>query len=119
MLPFAHLAKYTDRIAALGIDAEKYAATYSQVIRIVPDGFLGWHGRTFPRASAWPEPRPASLDEPRREGDVDKAGEPVSRHRAPVIPASSTQRRLRSWSPSPRRDFGCSLAAWAAELPAA
>jgi PPOX class probable F420-dependent enzyme len=109
VLPFAHLAKYADRMAALGIDAETYAATYSQVIRIVPDGFLGWHGRTVPSSVRLAGAPTASLDEPRREGAVDKAGEPVSRHRAPVTPRvvdPTLGRRSRgSWFPSPRRDL--------------
>ena len=54
VLPVAHLEKYADQLAALGITAADYAATYSQVIRIVPNGLLGWHGRSTPRASRWP-----------------------------------------------------------------
>src|SRR4029078_8773221 len=35
-----HLAKYAAKLATIGVTAEEYAATYSQVIRIVPDAFL-------------------------------------------------------------------------------
>jgi PPOX class probable F420-dependent enzyme len=52
VMPAAHVAKYATQLAVLGLTAEGYAATYSQVIRIVPVRFLPWHGRTAP-ASAW------------------------------------------------------------------
>ena len=75
----------------------------------VPDGVLGWHGRTVPSSVRLAGAPTASLDEPRREGDVDKAGEPVSRHRTPVAPRvvdPTLGRRSRgSWFPSPRRDL--------------
>ena len=109
VLPFAHLAKYADRLAALGIDAETYAATYSQVIRIVPDVILPWHGRTVPASVRLAGAPTASLDEPRGEGDVDEAGEPVSRHRTRVAPRvvdPTLGRRSRGgWFPSPRRNL--------------
>ena len=50
VLPAEHLAKYAAKLAAIGVSAEEYAATYSQVIRIVPDDFLPWHGRTSPQS---------------------------------------------------------------------
>ena len=49
-------AKYAARLAALGLSAEEFAATYSQVIRVTPSRCLPWHGRSVP-ASA----RPAAL----------------------------------------------------------
>ena len=107
VLPFAHLAKYADRMAALGIDAETYAGTYSQVIRIVPDMFLPWHGRTVPSSVRVAMAPTTSLDERRLDGVVDEAGEPVSRRRTPVAPRvvdPTLGRRSRgSWFPSPRR----------------
>src|SRR6185503_19774952 len=36
LLPAEHLDKYAAKLAAMGVSAEEYAATYSQVIRIVP-----------------------------------------------------------------------------------
>lgn len=48
MMPAAHVHKYADRMAAIGLSPAEYAATYSQVIRIVPTRYLGWHGRTVP-----------------------------------------------------------------------
>jgi PPOX class probable F420-dependent enzyme len=109
VLPFAHLAKYADRMAALGIDAETYAATYSQVIRIVPDVFLDWHGRSVPPSVRLAGAASASLEEPRPDGDVDETGEPVSRHRtrpAPRVVDPTLGRRARgSWLPSPRRNL--------------
>lgn len=73
-----HLAKYAAQMAAIGLDAETYAATYSQVIRIVPDEYLGWHGRSTPRSSRVAGAPARSLVEPRR-GGPDGAGEPVGR----------------------------------------
>ncbi len=49
-LPDAHLAKYADRMAALGLSPEEFIATYSQVLRITPTRSLPWHGRTTPRS---------------------------------------------------------------------
>src|SRR4029079_15676894 len=46
-LPPGLFAKYAARLSAMGVDAAEFAATYSQVIRIVPDTYLGWDGR-FP-----------------------------------------------------------------------
>ena len=51
VLPAEFLAKYSARIAALNLSASEFAATYNQVVRIVPNGFLGWHGRTTPRSA--------------------------------------------------------------------
>jgi PPOX class probable F420-dependent enzyme len=73
-----HLAKYATRMAAIGLDAETYAATYSQVIRIVPDEYLGWHGRTTPPSERAAGARAASIVEPRRP-ELDGSGEPVGR----------------------------------------
>jgi PPOX class probable F420-dependent enzyme len=47
-LPAAHLAKYRDQRAAIGLSEEEFLATYSQVIRVRPTRFLPWHGRTAP-----------------------------------------------------------------------
>lgn len=52
VMPAAHVSKYAARLAALGLTAESYAATYSQVIRIVPLRFLPWHGRTVPTSAS-------------------------------------------------------------------
>jgi PPOX class probable F420-dependent enzyme len=73
VLPKAHLVKYRAQLAAIGLTAEEYIATYSQAIRIVPDRFLGWHGRTVPVSSRV----------------VDRAPEPWSFRRAlaPVLAA--------------------------------
>jgi PPOX class probable F420-dependent enzyme len=43
-----HLRKYGDRMAAIGLTPEAFAATYSQAIRIRPVRFLPWHGRSVP-----------------------------------------------------------------------
>jgi hypothetical protein len=73
------LAKYANRLSATGLDPSAFAATYSQVIRIVPDVFLGWHGRTTPQSVRVAGAPAVSIEEPRRVGD----GEPVARRRAP------------------------------------
>lgn len=57
VLPPGHLVKYSRQLAALGLSADDYAATYSQVIRIVPVRFLPWHGRTVPARGYRPADR--------------------------------------------------------------
>ena len=78
VLPAAHLAKYATRLARIGVDADEYAATYSQVIRIVPDDYLGWHGRNMPHSARLPGAPRASIGEPRRQGTFASAGEPLA-----------------------------------------
>lgn len=80
VLPAGLLAKYAVRLGALGVDAAEFAATYSQVIRIKPDAYLGWHGRTTPQSVRVAGAPAVSIDEPRRVPD----GEPVAR-RGPVF----------------------------------
>jgi PPOX class probable F420-dependent enzyme len=50
-LPAEHLAKYADRMAAIGLTSAEFLTTYSQVIRIQPTRFLPWHGRTTPASA--------------------------------------------------------------------
>ena len=97
VLPASHLAKYAGQLAAIGLDAETYAATYSQVIRIVPDDFLGWHGRMTPVSARLAGAPAISIDEPRRRAD----GEPFSRRRARQAPR--VVRPERGWRTLPRR----------------
>ena len=49
-LPWAHLAKYSSRMAAMGLSPDQFVATYSQVIRITPTRTIPWHGRSTPRS---------------------------------------------------------------------
>jgi PPOX class probable F420-dependent enzyme len=77
ILPAELLAKYADRLAAIGVDPAEYAATYSQVIRIVPNAYLGWHGRTTPQSVRLAGAPAVSIQEPRRTVE----GEPVARRR--------------------------------------
>jgi PPOX class probable F420-dependent enzyme len=86
VLPMAHLAKYADELAATGLTPTEYAATYSQVIRIVPQGFLGWHGRSTPYSARLAGAPQASLAEPRRDGFDPTDGEPMAIGRR-VVPA--------------------------------
>jgi PPOX class probable F420-dependent enzyme len=46
VLPADHLARYADQLAAIGLDAAGYWATYTQAIAVTPTRFLQWHGRT-------------------------------------------------------------------------
>jgi PPOX class probable F420-dependent enzyme len=48
LMPPAHVAKYADRMTAMGIDPDEYASTYSQPILITPTRYLPWHGRSVP-----------------------------------------------------------------------
>jgi len=82
-LPPGFLAKYGERIAALGLTAAQFARTYSQVIRLVPVKALGWHGRSTPRSVMAAARRVAasgvaSLSEP-RNGLRPWLGEPLAR----------------------------------------
>ncbi|MFL5669233.1 MAG: pyridoxamine 5'-phosphate oxidase family protein [Chloroflexota bacterium] len=86
VLPAAHLDKYADQLRSIGLTPAEYAATYSQVIRIVPRGFLGWHGRTTPRSVRVAGAPSASLAEPRRESFDAGDGEPVAAGRR-IMPA--------------------------------
>ena len=81
VLPDAHLAKYAEQLASIGVSAAEYATTYSQVIRIVPDAWLPWHGRTTPQSARLAGAPAVTIDEPRRVS-ADPSGELVSR-RAP------------------------------------
>ncbi len=81
VLPAEFLAKYSARIAALHLTAVEFAATYSQVVRIVPSVFLGWHGRSTPRSARIAGAPAVSIDEPRRTNGAGADGEPVSRRR--------------------------------------
>jgi PPOX class probable F420-dependent enzyme len=49
-LPWAHLAKYSARMAAMGLSPDQFVATYSQVIRVTPTRTVPWHGRSTPRS---------------------------------------------------------------------
>jgi PPOX class probable F420-dependent enzyme len=63
LLPPAHVAKYARQLQTIGLTSGEYAATYSQVIRIVPDRPLGWHGRSVPRSARIAGAPPRSIDE--------------------------------------------------------
>lgn len=86
VLPASHVAKYAERLEAIGMSPDDYAATYSQVIRIVPNDYLGWHGLTTPTSKRHLGATAVSIAEPRRDDRVAAAGEPMSRRRPPVAP---------------------------------
>lgn len=103
VLPPGHLAKYAEQLAATGLSAADYAATYSRVIRIVPLDYLPWHGRTTPWSVRLAGAPASSIAEPHRPGTSE--GEPIAR-RAPLPqrpfrePARRT-RSLREWLGEP------------------
>jgi PPOX class probable F420-dependent enzyme len=100
VLPAAHLAKYADQLASIGVSAAEYAATYSQVIRIVPEGFLAWHGRSMPRSARLAGAPTVSIDEPLRDG-IDEDGELVSRRRPRSFMEPRRGPSLREWLGEP------------------
>jgi PPOX class probable F420-dependent enzyme len=82
VLPAAHLEKYAAQLAAIGLDAAEYAATYSQVVRIRPARYLGWHGRTVPASARFAGAPTATIAEPvtpERPGLRSWLGEPLAR----------------------------------------
>ncbi len=95
VLPAGHLAKYAAQLDAIGITPEDYVATYSQVIRIVPADFLGWHGRTTPHGLRLAGAPSISIEEPGRRPD----GEPMSRRRARPQPRIVRPERVARQSP--------------------
>jgi hypothetical protein len=46
------LRKHRDKMLAIGLERDDFEATYCQVIRITPNRWLPWHGRTANRAPA-------------------------------------------------------------------
>ncbi len=63
------LAKYAERIVALGLTPAQFAAQYALTIRLTPTKALGWHGRSQPASVVEAARRvaahgPVSLDEP-------------------------------------------------------
>lgn len=86
-LPPGFAAKYADRIAGLGLTHAQFAATYAQVIRIVPTRALGWHGRSTPAsvtqaAAVVAAHGRASIMEPWRAALRGLFGEPMGRRLA-------------------------------------
>lgn len=81
VLPPAHLAKYASQLDAIGLTADEYAATYSQVVRIILDRPLGWHGRRVPRSARLAGAPSRSIDESPRERPTlrEWLGEPLAR----------------------------------------
>jgi len=85
-LSAAFVAKYTERIAGLGLTPAQFAATYALTIRLRPTRALGWHGRSRPASIVAAARRVAdssvvSLTEPTqgRQGLREWLGEPLAR----------------------------------------
>ncbi len=89
-LPATHLAKYGDRMAALGLSPATFLSTYSQVIRFTPIRPLGWHGRTTPPSVT----AVASIEEPVRPVARRLVGEPLAA--AVSAPPTPVERRVRA-----------------------
>ena len=81
VLPAAHLAKYRDQLAAIGLSRDEFLATYSQVIRIRPTRFLPWHGRTTPTSVVHGSP----VDQ-RLAAAIRRVAASLETRRAPVRP---------------------------------
>ncbi len=105
VMPAEHLAKYADRMAAIGLTPADYAATYSLVIRIVPDRYLGWHGRTLPLSARLAGAPASTITEPRRDtiGDDGEPFMPQPRQRTPepVDARLAGRPSLRDWLADP------------------
>lgn len=80
-LPPAFLAKYADRMPRGQLDPERFAATYTQAIRLVPTRFLPWHGRSEPRAPqpSWPGRLAVALGSALRRPLARPLGRPLGR----------------------------------------
>jgi PPOX class probable F420-dependent enzyme len=105
VMPEAHVEKYREKLDAIGLDAPTYAETYSQVIRIVPIRYLGWHGRNVPQSARLAGAPVRSLVEPRRLSPSAMVGEPIAAIGAslpavadppPVLTDGRAQRFLRA-----------------------
>ena len=91
VLPAAHLDKYAARLASIGVSANEYAATYSQIIRMCPTT----------SAVARPDgaaERPAG----RRPGTLDRRTAPTGRS-SPTANGRRLPRRSRGPIVQPRR----------------
>ena len=88
-LPAAHLAKYGERMAALGLSPDEFLATYSQVMVITPSRSLPWHGRTTPRSVL----AVATIQEPVRARELH--GEPIGP--CPFADESATPEPASGW----------------------
>ena len=66
VLPAAHLDKYADQLAALGLTPTSTPRPIRRSSGSCPKDFLGWHGRTTPRSARLAGAPAASIDEPRR-----------------------------------------------------
>ena len=98
VMPAGHLDKYRERMAATGLDGDDYAATYSQVIRIVPQDFLGWHGRTVPRSARLAGAPSATIPEPIHAAAAGSGGEPIARRPEPRVERDPVSRRRGRWA---------------------
>jgi PPOX class probable F420-dependent enzyme len=98
VMPAAHLDKYRDRMTAIGLDADSYAATYSQVIRIVPQDYLGWHGRTVPRSARLAGAPTATIREPVPAAAAASHGEPIAHRPEPRAERQPVTRRRGRWA---------------------
>jgi PPOX class probable F420-dependent enzyme len=83
-LPAGFVAKYGERISALGMTQAQFARTYALVIRLTPVKALGWHGRSTPAsiyaaAAGLAARRATTFAEPIRATVRGLFGEPMAR----------------------------------------
>ena len=104
VLPTAHLDKYADKLASIGLERR---GIRGDLFAGHPDrarGFLPWHGRTAPRSVRLAGAAAASIDEPRRDG-IGPDGEPVSRRprpsARPIVEPTRPGVSLRDWLGEP------------------
>ena len=79
-LPAGHLAKYRGQMAAIGLTADEFVATYSALIEITPTRFLPWHGRTGPRRAD-----PARPENDRLAAAIRRVAASVERRRPVAV----------------------------------
>ncbi|MFL5777301.1 MAG: pyridoxamine 5'-phosphate oxidase family protein [Chloroflexota bacterium] len=94
VLPEPFLEKYANRMAAVGLDRATFAATYSQVVVVVPSRNLPWHGRTTPMSARLAAAPSRTIGEPVPAAAASFDGEPIAR--LPIPPASD---RAPLWGP--------------------
>jgi PPOX class probable F420-dependent enzyme len=82
LLPVSHLAKYRAPMSAIGLTADEFLATYTQVIRIVPSRYLPWHGRTQPAST---RPDGPTIDR-RLAAAIRRVAASVASSTAPPLP---------------------------------
>ena len=96
--PPAHLEKYADRMAAIGLTRRRSTPRPTRRSSgSCPDHYLGWHGRTVPQSARVAGAPAVSIDEPPtgRPRLLEWLGEPLSRGLRGSVWARRARRRAR------------------------